>query len=170
MSNKEYITIFHFLFDLIYDFRNPTYCSYIILKEKEKENTIKKKEEEKKEKEIEQIIKENEIEILNISNENNKEYDVALNIGLIGNQSGGKTSISKCYQDNKPLENNNYYQPTIGLDFFIKYLKIKDEVIYVKIWDNTGQERFNSITSGYLRGLHGCFIVFDIPIEKVLKI
>ena len=132
----------------------------IILKEKEKENTIEKKEKEAKEKEIKQEIQTN--GKISISNTNCKKYDIALNIGMIGNQCAGKTTISACYQDNKPLENIGIYKCTICLDFFNKYLKIDDKVINVKIWDTTGQERFHSITSGYLRGLHGCFIVFDI--------
>ena len=33
--------------------------------------------------------------------------DIVLNIGMIGSQYAGKTSLSKCYQDNKPLPINN---------------------------------------------------------------
>ena len=80
---------------------------------------------------------------------------------MIGNQCGGKTCISICYQNNKPIKNTDY-DVTIGLDFFIRNIIKNNKVINVKIWDTTGQERFHSITSGYLRGLHGCFIVFDI--------
>ena len=35
-------------------------------------------------------------------------------------------------------------------------------MIKVRIWDTAGQEKFNSIITGYLRGLHGCFIVYDV--------
>ena len=86
---------------------------------------------------------------------------VKLNIGLIGDQCAGKTSISSCFTKNEVLKENNY-KPTIGLGFFYKVVNYKNEQVGVKIWDTTGQEKYNSITSGYLRGLHGCFIVYDI--------
>lgn len=41
-------------------------------------------------------------------------------------------------------------------------MNVNGKKIKVLIWDTTGQEKYNSIISGYLRGLHGCFIVFDV--------
>ena len=108
------------------------------------------------------ILKENEQKNKNKVLKNIEAYDISLSIGMIGIQSAGKTSLSKCYQDNKPLEKLEYYVPTISLDFFNRNVNINGKNIKVQIWDTAGQERFNSITQGYLRGLHGCFIIFDV--------
>jgi small GTP-binding protein len=95
-------------------------------------------------------------------NKINEKCDLVLNIGMIGSQCAGKTSLSKCYQDGKPLPDINFYEPTVGLDYFYRIINVDGKKIKILIWDTTGQERFNSITSGYLRGLHGCFIVYDV--------
>jgi small GTP-binding protein len=95
-------------------------------------------------------------------NKINEKCDLVLNIGMIGSQSAGKTSLSMCYQDGKPLSDINFYEPTVGLDYFSRIINFDGKKIKILIWDTTGQERFNSITSGYLRGLHGCFIVYDV--------
>ena len=109
----------------------------IILKEREQKNIIYEKPKEKS--------------------------DLTYNIGMIGNANVGKTTLSKCYQDNKPCkEENAPYIPTISLDCFNRIINKYGKNINIQIWDTAGQERFNSLTSGYLRGLHGCFIVFDV--------
>ena len=98
------------------------------------------------------------------------DYDICLNIGMIGPQSSGKTSLSSCIQNNRPIE-KIIYKPTVNLDFFFKLCNIDGKKILVKIWDTAGTEKFNSIATGYLRGLHGCFIVFDISeIESFSKL
>ena len=109
----------------------------IILKEREQKNIIYEKPKEKS--------------------------DFTLNIGMIGNKYVGKTTLSKCYQDNKPCEEEkDPYISTVSLDFFNRIINKYGKRINIQIWDTAGQERFNSLTSGYLRGLHGCFIVFDV--------
>ena len=97
-----------------------------------------------------------------IKNEIKEKCDITLNIGMIGAQYVGKTTLSICYQNGKPFEDPNLYKPTVSLDFFSRTVKKDGKKIWIRIWDTTGQERFNSITSGYLKGLHGCFIVFDV--------
>ena len=42
---------------------------------------------------------------------------------MIGSQSAGKTSLSKCYQDNKPLPVIPY-KPTILLDYYFRIINI----------------------------------------------
>jgi small GTP-binding protein len=88
--------------------------------------------------------------------------DLTLNIGLIGNCCVGKTTISKCYEDNKPCVKENNYKATVSLDFYKRIVNKNGKRIYIKIWDTAGLEKFNSVTAGYLRGLHACFIVFDV--------
>ena len=89
-------------------------------------------------------------------------YDLMLNIGMIGSEYAGKTSLSKCFQNNEPFQEEDFYKATISLDYFNRIINMNGKNINIRVWDTAGQERFNSITSGYLRGLHGCFIVFDV--------
>ena len=88
--------------------------------------------------------------------------DLTLNIGMIENWKAGKTTLSKCYQNNKPIEKENEYIPTVSLSCLNRIINKNGKYINVQVWDTAGQERFNSLTSGYLGGLHGCFIVFDV--------
>ena len=108
------------------------------------------------------ILKEKEQTKILIPIKELKQYDIVLNIGMIGSQNTGKTSLSACFQNNSPISDQIPYVPTISLDFFCRIVEINEHKIFVRVWDTAGQERFNSITSGYLRGLHGCFIVFDV--------
>ena len=98
-----------------------------------------------------------------------EKYDLTLNIGMIGCQYAGKTSLSKSYENNQPIENEDDYQTTVSLDYFHRIINMNGKKINIRIWDTAGQERFNSITSGYLRGLHGCFVIFDVTERDSLK-
>ena len=57
-------------------------------------------------------------------NKINEKCDLVLNIGMIGSQCAGKTSLSKCYQDGKPLSDINFYEPTVGLDYFYRIINV----------------------------------------------
>ena len=79
----------------------------IILKEKEQKNKINIKPKEK--------------------------YDLTLNIGMIGCQYTGKTSLSKSYEINRPIENEDDYQTTVSLDYFHRIINIKGKKINISI-------------------------------------
>lgn len=90
----------------------------------------------------------------------NKQYDYVFKLILIGDSGVGKTNILNRYVNNTSNENN---MPTIGIEFFIKTIKINNDVLIKnQIWDTSGQERFRSITSAYYRNSDGCIIVYDI--------
>lgn len=57
---------------------------------------------------------------------------------------------------------NASYITTIGVDFKVKSLNIKDDTVKLQIWDTAGQEKFRTITSTYYRGAHGIMIVYDV--------
>ena len=75
-----------------------------------------------------------------IGKKGSDKYDIILNIGMIGSQSAGKTSLSKCYQNNKPASDISY-EPTITLDFFSRMIEKNGKLIKVRIWDTAGQEK-----------------------------
>ncbi|KAM3145999.1 hypothetical protein pb186bvf_001977 [Paramecium bursaria] len=88
-----------------------------------------------------------------------KEYDYLFKILLIGNQEVGKSSILLRFADGCF---NESYLPTIGVDFKIKTINVKDKEVKLQIWDTAGQERYKTITSSYYKGANGVIIVFDI--------
>jgi small GTP-binding protein len=78
---------------------------------------------------------------------------------LIGDSMTGKTSYF-----NKLLHNDfkNNKPTTIGVDFGVLYITIKNKTIKNYFWDTAGQEAFKSIIRYYYRDSNGCIIMFDV--------
>jgi Ras-related protein Rab-8A len=51
---------------------------------------------------------------------------------------------------------------TIGVDFKIKTISIKDRRIKLQIWDTAGQERFKNVTQAYYKGAAGIIMVYSL--------
>jgi Ras-related protein Rab-1A len=100
--------------------------------------------------------------------ENNfNEYDYLFKFVLLGSSGVGKTSMIVRYADNKY---NEAYSATIGLDFKIKTVKVEGKTVKLQIWDTAGQERYNSLSSVYYKGSHGCIAVYDITNPDSLEV
>ncbi|CAG9326900.1 rab1_7 [Blepharisma stoltei] len=85
--------------------------------------------------------------------------DFLLNIVLLGEPATGKSFFSSSFMnENPPTE----YKSTIGIDFKAKYVKYQKKCIKLYIWDPSGQAQFTNITTSYLRGRHGVFIIFSL--------
>jgi GTPase SAR1 family protein len=41
------------------------------------------------------------------------------------------------------------FTPTIGIDFKIKTLRVRDKTVKLQLWDTAGQEKFFNITRSY---------------------
>jgi Ras-related protein Rab-6A len=80
-------------------------------------------------------------------------------IAFIGNTAVGKTSIISQFLYNT---SSSDHQPTIGVDFLAKSVKIGETTRRIKIWDTAGQERFRSIIPSYLRDCTVVVLVFSI--------
>merc|ERR1711953_1193102 len=89
-----------------------------------------------------------------------KSYDNLYKLLLIGDSSVGKSCILDRFSEDKFL--NGPMIPTIGIDFKIKTIPVKDKRIKLQIWDTAGQERFHTITKSYYRGALGIMLVYDI--------
>ena len=82
-----------------------------------------------------------------------------IKIVIIGDSGVGKSSIIVRFADNKY---DDYFLPTIGLEFSIKKITIDDNLYKIHMWDLAGQERFRSITTSYYRNAQGILLAFDI--------
>ena len=76
-------------------------------------------------------------------------FDYQFRVILIGDSTVGKSSLLKCFTDGTFAEVSD---PTVGVDFFARVLKVADGTpIKLQLWDTAGQERFRSITKSYYR-------------------
>jgi small GTP-binding protein len=77
----------------------------------------------------------------------------------IGSSESGKSSILARYVDNRFFP---YYDPTVGVDFFCKKLKVGRDDIKLQVWDCSGREAFRTITRNYFKGCVAALCVFDL--------
>ena len=54
------------------------------------------------------------------------------------------------------------YISTVGLDTFMKDLKINEEDVRLHLMDTSGQERFKSLAQSYYNKVDGIIFVFDV--------
>jgi small GTP-binding protein len=79
---------------------------------------------------------------------------------LLGDTTVGKTCFLLKYTDKTFIEE---HMTTIGLDYRLKTLKLKDgKEIKLQIWDTAGQERFRTITKSYYKGSEGILLIYDV--------
>lgn len=71
----------------------------------------------------------------------------------------GKTTLFWKYTEGEYLPIKETQVTTI--DFKMKNVTIKDQLIKLYIWDTAGQERYRAIVSTYFKGCHGMVLVFD---------
>ena len=77
---------------------------------------------------------------------------------VVGNYGVGKTSLLRKFLNlhTAPVKS------TIGIDFFLKTIKIYDQEVRISLWDTAGAERFHSLTYSYLKDSTVLFIVYDL--------
>lgn len=88
-----------------------------------------------------------------------EEIDTKIKVMLLGESQTGKTSLIQRYVK------NNFslgYITTVGIDFQVKILTLKDKNIKLQIWDTAGQERFKNITKNYFQSSDGFVVAYDI--------
>ncbi|MHA1786283.1 MAG: GTP-binding protein [Candidatus Helarchaeota archaeon] len=82
---------------------------------------------------------------------------------IVGDPAVGKTSLLLRSIGNKFSEE---YLSTIGVDFYIKPITIKNQEIKLQIWDTGGEEKYSRLRSGYYVGAVGAIIVYDVTNPK----
>ena len=87
------------------------------------------------------------------------QYDYLYKVIFIGDSDTGKSSLSQRIARDSF---NPTYIDTIGVDFFIKYIKISGKIIKLQMWDTAGADRFRSITKSYYRGSNIICLVYDV--------
>ncbi len=84
-----------------------------------------------------------------------------LKILLLGDTSVGKTSMAIRYTQGV-FPDPDKLKSTIGVAFFSKKLKVREENVVVQIWDFAGQEHFRTFMRDMFKGAAGGLFVFDV--------
>ena len=87
------------------------------------------------------------------------DYYLSFKLIIIGDISVGKSSllIRAIKHTFKPA-----YSPTLGFDMFYIYIKIKDKILKLQVWDTGGQEIYQSLISNFYRNSSLAFMVYAI--------
>ena len=98
--------------------------------------------------------------------ESNHKIDYLFKLLILGESGVGKTCLLLRYVDDSFTAN---YLTTIGIDFKIKIIKLKNKLIKLQIWDTAGQERFRNIGKMFYKGAHGIILTYDVTDENSFK-
>ncbi|MFQ5821714.1 MAG: Rab family GTPase [Candidatus Heimdallarchaeota archaeon] len=84
----------------------------------------------------------------------------------VGSGGVGKTSLVRRFAEGTFLET---YVPTLGVDFAIKEVQLRDQTIKLVIFDTGGQELFGRLRPYYYRGANGALVCYDITAKATFE-
>jgi small GTP-binding protein len=84
---------------------------------------------------------------------------ILLKVVTAGEGGVGKTTLLYRYIEGKFLADTRM---TIGVEFFLKELKIEGKKVLLQVWDFGGQDHFRPLLKNYARGARGALILFDL--------
>lgn len=87
------------------------------------------------------------------------EKPILLKVITAGDGGVGKTTLLYRYIEGKFLVDTKM---TIGVEFFLKELKIDGKKILLQVWDFGGQDHFRPLLSNYATGARGALMLFDL--------
>src|SRR5271157_905261 len=85
--------------------------------------------------------------------------DHSFKIIVVGDPSVGKSSLILQYTE---LAFNKSYIPTIGVNLTEKFIRYKNSVIQLILWDLAGQSKFSTIRHQFYKGADGALMVYDL--------
>jgi len=89
-----------------------------------------------------------------------EEKEIQLKLVVVGDGACGKTSLVTKYTQN---QFDKEYDQTIGLDFFLKRIKLPGkENVTLQIWDIGGQTLGGKMLDKYIYGADGVLFVYDM--------
>ena len=78
---------------------------------------------------------------------------------MIGDPYVGKSSLIN-QAIKKKFETT--YAPTLGFDYYVFHVRVKNKIIKLQIWDTCGQEIYKSLVSNFYRNSSVAFMVYAI--------
>lgn len=86
-------------------------------------------------------------------------FDYIFKILIIGDCGVGKTALISRFHDRSYTD---FYSSTIGIDYRVKTIQVYNQIIKIQIWDTSGNERFQVITSLYYKSADGFIVMYDV--------
>lgn len=80
---------------------------------------------------------------------------------VIGDYAIGKSTLLYTYTNNE-YPPSDIQIPTIGVDFYLKEIKMNNKRIKIQLWDTSGQEKFMAITRTYFRDKDIILLLYDM--------
>ena len=84
---------------------------------------------------------------------------ILFKILTVGDGSVGKTTLLQRYVDGLFKEDQKL---TIGVNFYLKRIQIRDFDVSLQLWDFGGQDRFRFLLKKYVKGASGALLLFDL--------
>ena len=81
-----------------------------------------------------------------------------LKILITGDGGVGKTTLLHRYLDNAFIDTTTM---TVGVEFHVQEIKIRDTICSLLLWDIGGQQRFRFMVDKYIDGAKGALLLFD---------
>lgn len=103
---------------------------------------------------------------LDISKNTYEESEALFKVIIFGEGGVGKTTLIRRYLEGYFEES---IKMTIGVDFFMKHITIKDVRVSLQIWDFAGEERFRFLLPDYVSGASGGIFMYDITRQSTLN-
>ncbi len=88
-----------------------------------------------------------------------KSSSILLKVITCGEGGVGKTTLLHRYIEGVFLADTRL---TLGVEFFLKEIKIEDKKILLQIWDFGGQDHFRPLLKNYAKGARGALLLFDL--------
>ena len=95
-----------------------------------------------------------------------QKFDYLLKYIIVGDAAVGKSNLLLRFVYDTFKEE---YHLTIGVEYGQKYIKIKNKVYQIQVWDTAGQEQFRSITRAYYKNSICALVVYDITNRKTFE-
>ncbi|KAJ3428557.1 ras-related protein rab-5c [Anaeramoeba flamelloides] len=103
-----------------------------------------------------------------MSSDEEEKKEIVIKIVMLGQCGTGKSSLVIRFIKNEFLED---IKTTVGANFFLSSVNFDEKTYSIRLWDTSGQEKFNSLTPLYYRNSNIAILVYDIKnissLEKV---
>lgn len=93
-------------------------------------------------------------------------YDLSFKIIIIGDSGVGKSSLTLRATKN---QFQDYYNATVGFEFFSQNIKMDDTIIKLQMWDTCGQEIYRSLISSFYKNSSLAMIMYSIEDEESFR-
>ena len=94
------------------------------------------------------------------------EYELVMEVIILGDASVGKSNVMLRYVQNKFEENS---LPTIGCDYMKVNKSFQGKKFLIKFWDTAGQEKYRALSKNFYEKADAVILVYDVTNRRSLE-